>query len=77
VPAGFSGRLSRSRAAHGWTREELAVHAGVAPSVIASLESGRAFWIAPALLATLATVLAVEPAWLLTHPVPVTTMPPA
>jgi ribosome-binding protein aMBF1 (putative translation factor) len=76
VPAGSAGRLCRARAAHGWSRAELAAHAGVPPSLITSLESGADFWIAPDVLAALASVLDVEPAWLLTHSVPVSSLQP-
>jgi transcriptional regulator with XRE-family HTH domain len=69
IPAGFGGRLRRSREAREWTPTDLAQALGVQASTISSWESGHVFWISVAALTDLASALEVEPAWLLTRPV--------
>jgi transcriptional regulator with XRE-family HTH domain len=68
IPAGFSCRLRRARAARGWGPADLAQALGVQTTTVNSWESGQVFWISITALNALAAALEVEPAWLLTRP---------
>ena len=57
---GIAGRVRVARERLGWTREALAVHAGLSWSAIAQVESGRRTNLRPSTLAALARALGVS-----------------
>jgi transcriptional regulator with XRE-family HTH domain len=59
----LGSRLRRKRREHGWTQEELALRAGTNQAVIQKIENGKS--LRPRKIDAIASVLDVNPAWLM------------